>query len=151
MQEYTIRNVRKNDFDQILSIENESFPNPWNIDDFKSLQISKTAFCSVLECDDEIRGYIVYEKNGTQITISNIAVSKIYRKCGYGRALMNVVLLNLNKKNCNLVYLYVIETNVGAQLFLQKCGFIAKKIINNYFPKSRHAAYLMIKEAKNVD
>lgn len=149
MQEYSLREINlKYDIDLILDIEKDCFPEyPWDINDFKLLQFNRKLKSHLIDVDGDIRGYIIFEKKFNSIQILNFAVSRCYHKMGYGKIMINKVLQNLNKKDCDSVFLYVIETNVGAQLFLQKCGFIAKSILRNYCNTSNDA-YFMVKEAQ---
>jgi len=129
---------------EVMEIENQSFPAPWR----------KTAFASHLEhpeyarylvalANQKVVGYVGLFYGGGQGQITNLAVDPKYRQQGVGtRLLLGVIELAKQLKLVNLS-LEVRVTNEAAQNLYRKFNFILVGRRKNYYLETGEDAYVM--------
>ncbi len=137
-QNITIRKMTEADIDNVMKIEIRSFPNPWRRSFFLSDISRPDALCVVAEEGGKIIGYLIAW--GTQeVHIANIAVAPESRRSGVGTALMQQVLAFARKQKAAGVYLEVRFSNIGAQRFYQRFGFVPTYLRKGYYENGEDA------------
>ena len=116
------------DIPEILRIEVASFKHPWTEKDILCTMSHDSVVGMVVEIDDKIVGYMVYDKNEDFIDLMNIAVDPEYRHFEIGTMLVNKLISKVHNKRRELVA-KVWERNVVAQMFLKKLGFCVVEIL----------------------
>jgi len=160
LEKVVIRNVRKNDINEIMNIENDSF--------VEGISESRDAFLNrintfsdgflVLEVDSEVLGYIsseiweyfenidekmfnlnhdikkVHNINGSELYISSIGVLKKHRKKGYGNLLFNELIERITKKYkiSSMILTVSAKWNAAIKLY-EKNGFKKIGILKEFF------------------
>lgn len=134
----TIRMMTEDDLDQVMPIEQKSFPNPWRRSFFLSDLHRPDAFCIVAENENEVIGYLV-AWGGKEVHIANIAVKAEVRNQGVGTRLMQEVLDFAKSEAAENVFLEVRVSNLPAQRFYRRFGFIPTYIRNGYYENGEDA------------
>jgi len=130
-----IRWLIQKDIPQILEIEKHCFDYPWSEETIKEYLRKRNSIGIVFEENKKILGYLIYELEEKSISILKIAVRHDKRMRGIGKLLIERVIKKLavppNKRQEATID--VKESNLNAQLFLQKLNFMAVAIIDNCF------------------
>lgn len=137
-QEILIRQMTGADLDRVMAIETHTFPNPWRRSFFASDIHRPDAFCIVAEDHTGVVGYLV-AWGREELHIANIAVAAESRRKGFGSRLMNTALEFARKQGCENVYLEVRASNIGAQRFYRRFGFIPTYIRRGYYENGEDA------------
>jgi len=131
---------------EVARIEEESFSVPWSKNAFlESLKLEHSIFLTALY-DGEIVGYIGMYKVFNDVDITNIAVSKEYRKKGVAKALMTEAFKRVKELGASGVMLEVRKTNLFAINLYEKFGFINIGIRKNFYEKPVEDAIIMWKK-----
>jgi ribosomal-protein-alanine N-acetyltransferase len=128
-----IRVVTRDDVPHIIEIERSSFPKPWDDDIFRILgawrgrvrtQKGKTVFMYVIEEDNELAGYVVWEEDVhmEESHLLNIAIRRQSRRKALGRELLDYALSMMREHNMASCRLEVRESNTPAQALYAKAG-----------------------------
>ncbi|MBA2861151.1 N-acetyltransferase [Methanococcus maripaludis] len=160
MEKVVIRNARKNDINEIMNIEYDSFD--------EGISESRNAFLNriltfsdgflVLEVNSKVSGYIsseiweylenidekmfdldhdikkVHNSNGSELYVSSIGVLKEHRKKGYGNLLFTELIKRITKKyKISSMILTVSEKWNDAIKLYEKNGFKEISRIKEFF------------------
>lgn len=136
-----IRVMLFSDIQDVAKIENENYDFPWCLDDFICVLKKQNVMGIVVEANNKILGYAIYEITKTRINILNILVDAKNRKKGIGKMLIHRIMSKILKRRRKIA-IHVPDNNLDIQLFLKNCGFVATEIIKNYYRNSEDA-YLM--------
>lgn len=138
--------IRKMTFDDIQSavqIEKECFSLPWSEKSFQdSLEREDTLF---LVCEEgiEITGYIGMYLSFDEGNITNVAVSPLYRKKGYGEALVSSAKELAKEKQIEKIFLEVRVSNTPAISLYKKMGFENLGVRKNFYEHPQEDASIM--------
>lgn len=138
--------IRKMTFDDIQSavqIEKECFSLPWSEKSFQdSLERDDTLF---LVCEEgiEITGYIGMYLSFDEGNITNVAVSPLYRKKGYGEALVSSAKELAKEKQIEKIFLEVRVSNTPAISLYKKMGFENLGVRKNFYEHPQEDASIM--------
>ena len=138
-----IRWMIRRDFSAVLEIENLSFPDPWDEDQFLLSMRQRNCIGMVAERDDEIVGFMVYELYKHRLQLLNIAVHPNYRHQGVGRAMVGRLVGKLSCERRNRIMLEVRETNMDALMFFKSLGFRAIAVLRDFYDDSDEDAITM--------
>lgn len=102
--------------------------------------------CLIIEHENKVIGFVTYSIMYDKAEILDIIVDPLYRKKGYGNELINNVIKDCVKNNCDSITLEVNEINNQAISFYKKIGFkvVAKR--KHYY--KYNDAYLMSMEVR---
>ena len=137
--------MKKEDLAQVILIENDSFPNPWN-EAYFIHELNSNDICElyVLKENDEVIAYgdIWYMFENCDLT--NIAVKRQYRNKGYGSKLLKYLIKTARKKGCEFMHLEVDVLNDAAINLYKKYGFEIVRTRKGYY-ENGDDAYDMLK------
>jgi len=137
------------DIDVVSKIENECFPDPWPIEEFKSLLDLKPSLAIVYEnldnLDNKIIGYGVAMVFDSYLHIANLAVKDNYRKRGIGSAIVLSLLDYARIENKKLAILEVRGQNMAAINLYKKIGFKESGNKKLYYPDGKDALVMKMK------
>lgn len=153
-EEYTVRNIRIQDINKLLSIEREVYGGqlPWN----------KTAFLSEL-CSTDVHQYLLIKKAkqpigfagcrivGTDAHVTNITISTMWQRKGLGQYLMKEIQQFSLANQCETLSLEVRLSNRNAQRFYRRLGFVSNRIKENYYSEDNEDALEMVLHLKKND
>ena len=114
------------DLDEVLRIENTSFPNPWRKSTFQGeIGNCGVSFPLVIKHRDleKVMGYIIYWQILNEAQISNFAVHPELRRMGIGESVMHIVMDLMYQRGVQYVILEVRLSNRAARSLYQKFGF----------------------------
>ena len=138
-----IRWMIRRDLSTVLEIEESNFEFPWTEDDFLRCLRQRNCIGMVVELDDEIVGFMIYELHTNRLHILNFAVAESAMRRGIGTALVDKLVSKLSPHRRNRIVLEVRETNLDAQLFFKSLGFRAISVLRDYYDDTVEDAYLM--------
>jgi [ribosomal protein S18]-alanine N-acetyltransferase len=145
-QVYTIRACRPEDLDQILSLEKESFPDPFDRKTFSQILSAEPDGFLVAEGQARLLGYIAVVSRRGEGSIYSFAVEPGSRRKGVGRLLMEAALRYLSQR-ADRAYLQVSVKNAGAIRMYEKFSFVTIKTLKKYYPNGDDA-FQMVLELK---
>ena len=147
-----LRQFLLSDLDQILKIEEVSFP--------KRLAYPKLLFeryyrqypegMIVAESEGRIIGYTIGQLKRESAEIISLAVDPNWRGKGIGKKLTNFLLEHFKEKGTKKISLHVRTENEIAISFYKNLGFKILKTTKNYY-QNGDDAFLMKKEIKKDD
>jgi len=151
MATYNIRWMIRRDMQEVLAIEEASFPNPWLESDFLQCMRRRQSIGMVVEYGQQVVGYIVYELHKRQIDVINIAVHPAWRRKGIASAMLQRIQVNMRAcvsvSTRHSVEVIVRETNLAAQLFFKRCGLRGVRVLRDWYEgrgfDCQEDAYLM--------
>jgi ribosomal-protein-alanine N-acetyltransferase len=142
----SIRPMEKEDFDEILRIEETCFHTPWSRKSFE-IELKKDISISlVADWDRVVAGYTIGWHIVDEIHIANLAVHPDYRNRGIGEHLIRNLLTHAEE--LSLAGLEVRRSNQAARMLYKKLGFEEIGIRANYYVKEREDAILMVKQLR---
>jgi [ribosomal protein S18]-alanine N-acetyltransferase len=142
-----IISMAREDLDEILAIENSSFPKPWSRDVFvRELQIpiSRNLVAKIRKKQhSEIAGYITYWIIAGELQVHKICVKKDLRKSGIASRLMAQMIRLSRSEGVVLCSLEVGRSNEGAKRLYEKFGFEVTDTRPNYYAESGEDALIL--------
>lgn len=140
----TFRYLNKDDINEILEIEHESFTMPWTKDAFyNELTQNKFAIYIGLEEEGRIIGYSGVWIVIDEAHITNVALLPQYRGRKLGEALMRRVMEISVEMGAKTMTLEVRVSNDIAQSLYRKLGFQNGAIRKNYYTDNQENALVM--------
>lgn len=119
-----IRRAAPPDIDQIMSIEQESFSDPWHRRSMNSLIGDGRVYFAVAERDGRILGYIAAWFVLGEGEIGNIAVAKADRAEGLGSRLLDSAISYSDGLGIRSLFLEVRESNIAALRLYASRNFV---------------------------
>ena len=134
------------DLEQIVKIERDTNEHPWSLNNFKSsLDAGNSSI--VLKKENTILGYAFFSIVATDSHLLNIAVSRNYQGKGYGRKILEKVILQSSVLGATVIFLEVRISNHRAINFYEKFGFKRDAIRYEYYKGTpKEDALLMSKQ-----
>ena len=134
------------DLKQIVKIEKDTNEHPWSLKNFKSsLDAGNSSL--VLKKENIILGYAFFSIAATDSHLLNIAVSRNYQGKGYGRKILEKVILQSSVLGATVIFLEVRISNHRAINFYEKFGFKRDAIRYEYYEGTpKEDALLMSKQ-----
>ena len=141
-----VRCMRKEDVEQVASIEQVLFSKPWSKKDFLDALAKEENIYLVAEEQERILGYCGVWGVAGEGQITNVAVRKEYQGRGIATALFTYLFEEGSRKQ---LYAYTLEVRVSNQKAIglyEKLGFFSKGIRKDFFELPREDAVIMWKE-----
>ena len=134
------------DLEQIVKIEKDTNEHPWSLKNFKSsLDAGNSSI--VLKNENIILGYAFFSIAATDSHLLNITVSRNYQGKGYGRKILEKVILQSSVLGATVIFLEVRISNHRAINFYEKFGFKRDAIRYEYYQGTpKEDALLMSKQ-----
>lgn len=135
-----IRWMIRRDLEQVVAIENLSFPDPWTADDFMKVLLQRNRIGMVAEVADSIygrrdaiAGYMLYELNDNCLRLINLAVHPDFRRRCVGTAMVRKLVSKLSPQRRSKLIVEAADYNLLSHVFLRACGFVATEIVPGLF------------------
>lgn len=138
-----VRWLIRRDAPTVMAIEEASFEFPWSESDLTRVLRQRNCIGLVAEENDSVVGYVIYELHKNRLHVLNFAVHPDHRKKGVGRAMVDNLKGKLSHDRRNRILLEVRETNLDAQLFWKRMGFMATNVLRGFYEDTPEDAYLM--------
>lgn len=146
--------VRNEDIETIITIESDSFAQPWKrqaiIDELScpdaSQYVAKTF--SQSQPNTTVVAYIFVRFLTDEMHIMKIAVDSSWRNRGLATALLRSIQMEGKRRGAATVLLEVRSSNLAAIRLYEKSGFQTIGIRPNYYPHTGETALVMSKSLK---
>lgn len=136
---------------EVMRIEQASFEFCWEEDDFCNCLRQQHVTGRISEFQETVRGFVIYENQKTSLHILNFAVHPSFRRQSVGRQMVEMLIERIRKARRTSITLEVRESNLRAQLFFQRLGFIATKVLRGHYEDTVEDAYVMKYELSPCD
>ena len=138
-----IRWMIRRDMPEVLQTERESFEFSWSEEDFLRCLRQRNCIGMVAELGEKVVGFMIYELHKSKLHILNFAVNPHHRRSAVGTQMVAKLVSKLSSHRRTRITLEVRETNLAAQLFFQKQGFRAVRVLRSYYDDTGEDAFLM--------
>lgn len=129
--------------DQIMKIENISFPSPWSLGAFEA-EIKKTVSnLWIIITDRKLLGYICFWIFDTEMHIINFAIHPEKRGRGLGEILLGSIIEKGIATGVSNVWLEVRPSNLPAMALYTKLGFTEVGRRVRYYSETNEDAIIM--------
>lgn len=142
-----LRYMLRQDLDSVVAIDKDLFDCSWTKAEFVlAMKQKNTIGMVVVERNEEVVGYMVYEIHRHKIQILNFAVRARSQRLGIGRQMVERLKGRLDFKQREMIVTEVRESNLDAQLFFKSQGFKCTSILHGFYhpEHTTDAAYEMI-------
>lgn len=143
---YFVRRMRESDLTAVLTIEVQSFSNPWSDNTFRG-EIQNTSISSPLVVvrrpGDRVVAYIIYWQIRDDVQINNVAVHADCRGQGLGEAVLRFALAKVRAAGAAFVTLEVRQSNAPAVHLYKKLGFDILGTRKHYYTNPDEDAHVM--------
>lgn len=125
------------DVDTILELESLSLPHPWIRSDIEALIYDDNKMALIIGS----YGYVGVSWVLDEAEIGNICVHPDMRRHGFARALLTILISELQKRGIAQLFLEVDEENTGAISLYEKIGFECYSRRRGYYGKTDALLY----------
>ncbi|MDX2464711.1 MAG: ribosomal protein S18-alanine N-acetyltransferase [Porticoccus sp.] len=125
-----IRLMDMSDVSPVSHIEQQVTPHPWRESEF--LDSYAKHRCLVLDVDNSVIGYAIYQIVAGEAEILNIAIAPACQGKGYGRQLLEYM-VELVSKQAERFFLEVRVSNSSAIQLYESVGFVEVCLRRNYY------------------
>lgn len=146
---YEIDYIFPEDLDEIVAIENVSFPSPWPKRIFKREIEAENAYKRVVRFSGTVVAYIITWTIYDEVHILNIAVHPDFRKLGLGEMLLRDCLNFSYERDLKLAVLEVRTSNNSAIKLYEKLGFRTLRVRKKYYSDTGEDAFVMMYELES--
>ena len=132
------------DLESVRRIETASFEFPWTDEDFICcLREPKCTGVVATDPDNRVVGFMLYlNRPWTTLHVLNLAVDPACRHRLVGTQMIGSLKQALHIVHGEEIVTEVRESNLAAQLFLQRCGFESTDVRKSYYDDTPEDAYV---------
>lgn len=139
-----IRKMTLNDLEQVVAIDQISFPLPWPPHSFRyELTDNPTSRCWVAEAEGGVVAMLVGWLVMDEIHIATLATHPAFRRRGIGKRLLLHALRSAQAEGAVKAFLEVRESNKTAQEMYRSFGFVEDGRRKEYYKDNAENAILM--------
>jgi ribosomal-protein-alanine N-acetyltransferase len=143
-----IRRATPNDLARVAEIERSAFSDPWSRRAFEDLVTKEGVVFLVVEDaatdgGGAVAGYAIAIYGADQGELANVAVADVYRRRGFGEALVRAVALALREAGVSDLWLEVRASNSAARGLYGHLGFVEAGLRKGYYDRPREDAVVM--------
>ncbi|MEA3471224.1 MAG: ribosomal protein S18-alanine N-acetyltransferase [Thermodesulfobacteriota bacterium] len=139
----TVREMTSDDLDEVLSIEETSFPTPWTKAMFQEELFVPLCHDLVAICGERIVGYISFSIVVDEVHLRNIAVHSDWKRHGIASKMLAEMIWLSSKRGADKVTLEVRKSNKGAIELYKKLGFVVEGVRPLYYDDTREDALIL--------
>jgi len=148
MEKITVGKTEYSDIESIALTEKECFSSPWSETSLREALDNPHHRFFTARLDGEIIGYIgAYNVLG-EVSVTNIAVKKEYRKRGAGSMLLEKLITSSADEGADFITLEVRPSNESAVNLYTKYGFLKAGLRRDFYSAPKEDALLMTKRLK---
>ena len=148
LPDITIEAMTVQDVNEVVAIENDSFPMPWPANEFIKDVKSSRSVCYVVRIEGRLVGYAVGWLVPGELHIGNIAVDMPFQRRGIGSRLLIILLGLARAKGIDRVTLEVRVSNTTAISLYHKFGFKEVAVVPNYYRSENEDALVLLLETE---
>jgi ribosomal-protein-alanine N-acetyltransferase len=135
--------MRRSDLDAVMTIERESYPNPWIRRMVDSELVRPHGICLVAQLGEQVVGYVIVALQVDAWHILNITVHPLHRGRLIGEALMRSVIRVGDRRESIGYTLEVRVSNERAIRLYTRLGFERRGIRPGYYSDNGEDAVIM--------
>ena len=140
LEEIVVCPMTESDLDEVLAIENSSYPRPWLREHFRAELNSPHAFpLTAFSADGRVAGYICPTLVLDEGHIMNVAVHPAFRGLGVGKLLVERVMADCREAGAAFVSLEVRVSNHAAIGLYRRLGFTETGTRRRYYENGEDA------------
>lgn len=130
--------------EQIIEVEKEAFGESGGVDEWILKPIIRYGKVFVLIIEDEVIGIAEYIRDfdGDEVFLYGFSIKKEYRKCGYGKKLLEKSIEVFRENKIKKIGLTVALGNEGAIELYKKMGFKKEEMLKDEYGKGIDRLYL---------
>lgn len=140
-----IDDMRKEDLEQVSTMEAACFSMPWSKKSFEENLNRSDAVYVVARDGDKVLGYCGAYVILNEADINQVAVEPLHRKKGVGGKMLAALLEKLRKAGADAVTLEVRKSNEAAIALYESMGFVTEGIRKKFYEKPVEDALIMWK------
>lgn len=144
---YKVRELEKADLSAVFEIEKECFINPWKLSDLEyELNENPVNVFFVIEAEGKIVGFNDFMITFNSATISQIAITKEYRRKGLASILLGAMEKHFPNEGDDIVENVTLEvraSNESAICLYKKNGYEEVVRKPHYYPDGEDAIYMV--------
>ncbi len=148
---YHIREMRREDLEEVTALEAACFSLPWKYRDFEEVLTNPDRCYLVAEADsvtadtpDRILGGCMLTHIAGEGDISNVAVYERYRNNGIAASVLSALLRLVEERYGITAYtLEVRSRNIPARRLYEKNGFVSRGVRPGFYQKPEDDAVIM--------
>jgi len=138
-----IRELQKNDIEELARIESEIFSMPWSKEDFENLLKNTYCFYLVPLADGQVAGCCGYTESFGEATIDNVVVAQEFQDQGIAQRMLGELIRRGEAAGISAFTLEVRVSNAKAIHIYEKYGFCSEGIRPNFYEKPVEDAVIM--------
>lgn len=144
MKFWEIKAKDKKYIEQIIEVEKEAFGESGGVDEWILKPIIRYGKVFVLIIEDEVIGIAEYIRDfdGDEVFLYGFSIKKEYRKCGYGKKLLEKSIEVFRENKIKKIGLTVALENEGAIELYKKMGFKKEEMLKDEYGKGVDRLYL---------
>jgi ribosomal-protein-alanine N-acetyltransferase len=131
------------ELEEVMEIENFSFPKPWHKSQFRKELMNPMSFSFVgkvlYKGKLKLVSYIVFWLLPGEAHILNIVVHPEFLRCGIATELMSFAMVNMQEMGVKDVFLEVRRSNIAANRLYKALGFEEVGIRRGYYENGENA------------
>lgn len=148
---YHIREMRREDLEEVTALEAACFSLPWKYRDFEEVltnpdrcYLVAEADCVTADTPDRILGGCMLTHIAGEGDISNVAVYERYRNNGIAASVLSALLrLGEERYGITAYTLEVRSRNIPARRLYEKNGFVSRGVRPGFYQKPEDDAVIM--------
>ncbi|MEJ5989535.1 ribosomal protein S18-alanine N-acetyltransferase [Ramlibacter sp. PS3R-8] len=119
--------------EHVVAIERRAYAQPWTRGNFAD-SLRSGYHAQILGAGDAVLGYFVAMQGVDEVHLLNITVEPAWQGQGWGRVMLDALVLWSRAQGAQWLWLEVRTTNVRAQQVYQRYGFRRVGERRNYYP-----------------
>ena len=139
-----IRRSLPRDAEEIATLENEIFPDPWSDTDITSLISVEGSMCYTALSDGKVIGYLIGRQIPPEAEIYRIATAPRHRRRGVAYRLLDYSVKTERGRGLESLFLEVRERNLPARNLYTSYGFREIGVRKNYYKNPDDNAIIML-------
>ena len=150
----TVEPMRRRDLDEVMRIEDRSYPRPWTHRLFEGeLELVSQGQRCYLTARDEGRlvGYSGMMFVVADAHVTNVAVAAEQRRRGIATRLLAELSWRAVEHGCDAMTLEVRVSNTAAQALYARFGFVAAGVRKNYYENTEDAIVMWCNDLRSAE
>lgn len=131
-----IRLMQPSDLKSVAAVERAAYAFPWSLGIFRDCLLAGY-YCLVLDVGNNVTGYGIMSIAAAEAHLLNLCVHPNAQRVGYGRRLLNALLLKAEDSGVEKIFLEVRPSNLGALRLYRSVGFEQIGIRPAYYQAER--------------
>ena len=142
----TIKELEEEDLEQVEKLEKECFSTPWSLNSLKESAKKDNTIFLVGKLDEKVIGYCGIYLAADEGDITNVAVTKNYRKNKVALSLLQELHTRAVDKGAKKIALEVRQSNTAAIKLYEKMNYRICSTRKDYYDNPTEDAYIMTVE-----